>query len=184
MPAWRVLGAQRFRTPASNAGRTKAVGSGLPGKEARSGCPRQRRPFPERRRQNSESTAAFRMRCPWVASHQQEARQLRWRRPGSNASFRFIDDQTLAVERVSPKRRERGGDRTLVVVDQRQNTLRAGETPSEKLTCRSRLWPIEFALARAIRTELHWFGGDQATDSGKIFERLIRRTLATSVLNI
>jgi hypothetical protein len=56
-----------------------------------------------------ESTAAVQLHCLWVASHQQETRQLRCRCPGSNASLRFIVDQTLAVECVSPIVVERGG---------------------------------------------------------------------------
>src|SRR5208282_2370965 len=55
MPAWRVLGAQRLRLLRAVPGAAKAVGSGLPGKEATPGYPRQRRRFPERRLQEAGS---------------------------------------------------------------------------------------------------------------------------------
>src|SRR5271165_795001 len=55
MPVWQVLGAQRSRLLRAAPGEAKSVGSGLPGKEARPGYPRQRRRFPEPRRQEAGS---------------------------------------------------------------------------------------------------------------------------------
>ena len=103
-----------IETPASSAGRSQSGRIGLAGEGSEiwlihdNGVG-----FRNDDAKKPEATAAFQMRCSWVASHQQETRQLRWRRPGSNASLCFIVDQTLAVERVSPVGRERGGDRTL-----------------------------------------------------------------------
>ena len=174
-----------IETPASSAGRSESGRIGLAGEGSETWVSTIRASaFRNHDATKPEATAAFQMRCSWIASHQQETRQLGWRRPGSNASLRFVVDQMLAVERISPIRRERGGHRTLVVVDKSRTTLWARETPSEKLTSSYRLGPIRIRVARQFAQNCVGFAAISRRDFGKIFERLIRRTLATSVLNL